>query len=42
MTDFTGKTVLITGASRGLGNAIALDMAAKGAHVWPARAPAMP
>lgn len=33
MTDFTGKTVLITGASRGLGNAIALDMAAKGAHV---------
>ena len=33
MTDFTGKTVLITGASRGLGEAIALDMAAKGAHV---------
>ena len=33
MTDFKGKTVLITGASRGLGNAIALDMAAKGAHV---------
>ena len=33
MTDFTGKTVLITGASRGLGEAIALDMAAKGAHI---------
>ena len=33
MTDFTGKTVLITGASRGLGEAIALDMAVKGAHV---------
>lgn len=31
--DFTGKTVLITGASRGLGEAIALDMAAKGAHI---------
>lgn len=33
MTDFTGKTVLITGASRGLGEAIALDMASKGAHI---------
>lgn len=33
MTDFKGKTVLITGASRGLGEAIALDMAAKGAHI---------
>ena len=33
MTNFTGKTVLITGASRGLGEAIALDMAAKGAHI---------
>lgn len=33
MTDFTGKTVLIIGASRGLGEAIALDMASKGAHI---------
>ena len=33
MTDFKGKTVLITGASRGLGEAIALDMAAKGANI---------
>ena len=34
MTDFIGKTVLITGASRGLGEAIALDMASKGAHIF--------
>lgn len=34
MTDFTGKTVLIIGASRGLGEAIALDMASKGAHIF--------
>ena len=33
MTDFTGKTVLITGASGGLGRQLALDFAAQGARV---------
>ena len=33
MTRFAGKTVLVTGGSRGLGNAIALAFGAEGAHV---------
>jgi 3-oxoacyl-[acyl-carrier protein] reductase len=34
MTRFAGKTVLVTGASRGLGRAIAVAFAAERAHVW--------
>jgi 3-oxoacyl-[acyl-carrier protein] reductase len=34
MTRFAGKTVLVTGASRGLGRAIAIAFAAERAHVW--------
>jgi 3-oxoacyl-[acyl-carrier protein] reductase len=33
MSDFTGKVVLITGASRGLGRAMALSFSQRGAHV---------
>jgi NAD(P)-dependent dehydrogenase (short-subunit alcohol dehydrogenase family) len=33
MNDLSGKTALITGASRGLGEAIALTLAARGAHI---------
>lgn len=33
MTDLTGKTALVTGASRGIGAGIAKELAAKGAHV---------
>lgn len=33
MNDLSGKTALITGASRGLGEAIALTLVARGAHV---------
>ena len=31
--DFTGKLALVTGASRGIGAATAVSLAAKGAHV---------
>jgi 3-oxoacyl-[acyl-carrier protein] reductase len=34
MTRFAGKTVLVTGASRGLGRAMAVAFAAERAHVW--------
>lgn len=34
MKRFDGKNVIVTGASRGLGRAIALGFAAEGAHVW--------
>ncbi|MXU65648.1 SDR family NAD(P)-dependent oxidoreductase [Oceanomicrobium pacificus] len=33
MRDFNGKVALVTGASRGLGYAVARDLGAKGAHV---------
>ena len=32
--DFSGKTVLVTGAAHGFGRAICLAFAQKGAHVW--------
>ena len=33
MKQFTGKVALVTGASRGLGKAIALELAAEGARI---------
>ena len=33
MMDLTGKTALITGASRGIGKAIALKLAGQGANI---------
>ena len=32
--DFTGQTVIVTGAAHGFGRAISLAFAARGAHVW--------
>ena len=32
--DFTGKTVIVTGAAHGFGRAISLAFAERGAHVW--------
>lgn len=34
MNDFTGKTVIVTGAAHGFGRAISLAFAARGAVVW--------
>lgn len=33
-TNFTGKTVIVTGAAHGFGRAIALAFAERGAHIW--------
>src|SRR5689334_4033978 len=32
--DFSGKTVIVTGAAHGFGRAISLAFAERGAHVW--------
>lgn len=32
--DFTGQTVIVTGAAHGFGRVIALAFASRGAHVW--------